>query len=518
MRGYLALVLFTALLVAAMPHGPAPHAQVAAGTATPQPAQFLPFTAKEARLGQVAAGARVGLTAAVYVNPRWAVMQATQPIQYLVLLDVTGSMSWDFNGYGTYDGSNTSPVYTVPNTVRGDVQCDSPDNPNPLNLPYTDRCIGGVNSAWKNQAERRVYTAKQALVRMVNQLGADDSMRIVGFSTAVTGTAQASGAWTSDKNTLITSLLNFGAYNNDPYKTTGGASNAIAMQRARELLTAAPATAPNGQPYRQVIVMLTDSVANVFLDGTLNTARDICANLTFVEALRTADPCQIGATANGKLRPISAMVDIANSIKSDHPNIEIHVVGLAQVAATGLVNVASDPSFYYTASQPPLLGPVLDQIQARYNSAACTVAGGVQWIDTVDATHLPDPVAFPGLSNTVVGFTYIYNINSATPSFTLPIQRDQATNRISFLLPPPDTAQPDAGIAPGNYEMEAYAAYKGDDQVSRAYGYFVNQSSLTQRKRIAFAVTPSGSLGSPGQVIPLDPLFLDLSSSMNICQ
>src|SRR4029079_1376266 len=58
-----------------------------------------------------------GMNGQVYVNPRWKVTQpGAQPVAYNIVLDVSGSMSWDFNGYGTHDRSNTaggSPARTV---------------------------------------------------------------------------------------------------------------------------------------------------------------------------------------------------------------------------------------------------------------------------------------------------------------------------------------------------------------------------------------------------------------------
>src|SRR5256885_11355944 len=47
-----------------------------------------------------------------------------------------------------------------------------------------------------------------------------------------------------------------------------------------------------------------------------------------------------------------------------------------------------------------------------------------------------------------------------------------------------------SGIAPGNYEMEAYIDYKGNDGITRQYDYFINPNSLNEAHRITFALTP----------------------------
>jgi hypothetical protein len=371
--------------------------------------------------------------------------------------------------------------------------------------------MGGVNSAWHVAAERRVYLLRQALANMIDRMNAADSMRIIAFSTGMPGNAEASSGWSADKIMLKTAVATLGGYAGDPYRTSGSASSAIALQKARDLLATAPAMAPSGQPYEQAIIMLTDSVANVFLDGTTNTARDICGNLAEQQALRTADPCQLGATKDGKLRPISAMIEVANSIKAEHPNIALYVVGLAHIDQTGLTQVASDPSLFYAASQPAQLEAVLSDIQSQSSGAICVPAGGYAWVASIDAEHLP---GIPGLSDTVVGYTYIYPVNSATPLFTLPIRRDPTTDRISFRLPPPDASHPDAGIAPGTYEITAYAGYKGNDQISRLYDWLIDPNMVTGASRRIFTITPSG-LGGP--TVALEPLYLDLPPTAQVC-
>ncbi|NOK63509.1 MAG: hypothetical protein GFH27_549371n8 [Chloroflexi bacterium AL-W] len=140
----------------------------------------------------------VGLAGDVLVQPRWATI-VDQPIVYEIILDVSGSMSWDFNGYGTVGGE--------------DYQCENPDNPNPRDLPYNPSCEGGGNSAWKVVEERRIYVAKQAIIALIDQLEQDDLMRVIAFSTGnpVHGDANAKAypadGWSGDQGALEEAVL-----------------------------------------------------------------------------------------------------------------------------------------------------------------------------------------------------------------------------------------------------------------------------------------------------------------------
>ncbi len=463
----------------------------------------------------------LGLIGQVYVNPRWTVTQpAGQPVAYNIVLDVSGSMSWDFNGYGHYDGSNHDNGYTIPNGVKGDVQCESPNNPNPLHLDFTDRCIGGQNSAWGTVSQRRITVAKDAILKLIDRMGPYDTVRVIAFSSGQSGNVTASPAWlnaVSDKAALTTIVTEAGAYGGDNYKTNGATSGPQALDKAAKMFLASNgynSTAGNGLAFKPVVIYLTDGVSNIFMDGTLNKARDICSNLSENEAESTADPCQIGKTSNGTLRPISAMIDVANKMKASMPKLEIYAVGLAQVPDTGLPKVANDSSYYFPASQPGVVDGILSSIQARATSSTCTASGGYKWVNSIPAANTPDSPPAPG--NGVYGLVYIYAVNGGTPiRDPLPIQHDPTSGVLSFSIPPPDPNNPaSTGITPGTYEMEAFIDYKGSDGKTTQYDRFINQSTLHEANRISFTVSSAATLGNS---VPIDPIFLDLPAATHIC-
>jgi von Willebrand factor type A domain len=451
----------------------------------------------------------LGITGQAFLNPRWQLSQGpAQPIAYQIVLDVSGSMSWDFAGHGTVNGTN--------------YQCEinTPGDP----LPY----YGDSNNDeacpqpfdWQNVQERRVYIAKNAIFNFINKMDANDTMRVITYTSTGNpprGVANSPAGWSGNKATLINTVRNAGARNGDPWATTGGTPSAQGLQEARRLLLASngfPAQAPNGQPYKPVVIFFTDGVANFFLDGRVNTARDVCNDMTISRAYTTPYPCQVGYTSNGTARPIYAMIDQANGIKSDNPALSLYVVGLGNVPETGLDRVASDSSMFFLATAPNLVDDILTKINAQVEGSTCTPTGGFQWIDSVDSAHTPSNPPF-NLPSGTFGYVYIYEPNGAVPKYTLPIQNDPASGKLSFSIPPPDPANPSStGITPGTYEMEAYIGYKGGDGVSRQYDWFINQNNLTGANRITFAVTSAATLG---RSVALDPIFLDLKQAARVC-
>jgi hypothetical protein len=460
----------------------------------------------------------LGLSGQVYVNPRWQEpLQPNQPIAYNIVLDVSGSMSYDFNGYGTYSG--------------GDYMCESPTNPNPSSLPYNNSCNGGVNAAWKTQSQRRVYVAKNAIYKFINNMGKYDMMRVVGFSTDQAGNAAPTPSWvvTSDqaaKDALIAKVKCIGSYplsttctDTAAYKSSGGTPGPDALATAATMFQSSKGytpTAGNGKPFRPVLIYLTDGVANVFQsstvggdDGVQNTARDICGSMTANQAINTADPCQLGTTSTGKARPITAMINIANSMKANYPDLAIYTIGLGPVPATGLPRVATSPDMYFSASSGDVVQPILDLIQAQVTGATCAPTGGYSWLNTIDGSHAPTGSPFSGLGTGVYGQVFIYEPGAAMPKYKLPIQLDQSISvdgRLGYSIA--------GGVTPGNYEMEAYVGYRGEDGVTRSYDWFIDPSSLIESHRITVSVTSASTLGAS---VPLPPIFMDLRSDVNVC-
>jgi hypothetical protein len=258
---------------------------------------------------------------------RQVVAQSIQPHAYLMILDVSTSMSWNFAGQGTKNGR--------------DVQCG------PTSDPTLQRQYCGAGAPWRHTHERRIYAAKQAIRLLIDQLDANDTMRLMAFSTKGIST---NSRWTANKRTLRHALLDLGSYQHEPYRTAGEAPSASALFKARQLLAQMPQTAPNGLPYGQpLVIFITDSVANRFLKangGWENRPNDTCPNVPFADDIAS---CQVGYTNSIPPipRPITAMGLQADLLKQ---GATVYAIALAGVDETGLKSVASAPNYPYFSS------------------------------------------------------------------------------------------------------------------------------------------------------------------------
>lgn len=365
-------------------------------------------------------------------------------------------------------------------------------------LPSNDQCQGGFNAAWHSYQERRIYRAKALISKLIDDLAPYDAMRIVAFSTSVGPdhyTALLASGWSFDKTTLHTVLRSAGSFNGDPYRTQGGSTNAQAMQGARIVLNTAPPTAPNGAAYRQVMIVIADGPANVFLSGVTNDARDICANLTINAALSSVE-CQIGySDATKQLRPVSAMIDQASQIKNDHTSLQIYTIS-ADSYKNGLDQVASSPTMYYTSANEINNAAILDSITA-HSAQECSRAGGSQYVDTIDAVHAPE-----SLPDGVYGYVTLYNQGGTTLLKRVPITHDPTSGELGYRF---------GALPPGNYQVSADVSYRGDDGVTRHYDS-LSTDKITFSTRLPFSFVGT----SAGEVI--EPIvYADLAPAVDVC-
>lgn len=436
-----------------------------------------------------------------FIKPRWQSPNVDKPVSYQIVLDVSGSMSLDYFGLGTL---NATHYYNPSKDSTGgaDYWCSdwyNPDAP-PSNNSYTKKfdCQAGANNAvWKKYEERRIYLAKKAIKTLIASMSAQDTMRVISFSTSFGSTgakAYPTSGWSPDKTLLSGAVEQAGMYNNDPYRTSGGTPGADAMKATRDLLKAGnkPKTSPDGRAYKNVIIYLTDGMANVFLGGAGNTARDICSDISPEESKSTAR-CQLDVTSDGKLRPITAMIDQADKMKQENSDLVIYTIGMAGVDEAGLPQVASSPSNFYAANQPGVLDSILLNIKGR-ESAACVESGasGAGYQSKIDSQNKAQFSGTYALPDGVYGYVYLFDDKQQ------PLPGDQYKHAITMdstgLLA---WAMPEGkGLAPGNYIMNAWLGFKGSDGQSRIYSVLENQSTLKQTNNVPFSVSYTNVLGS----------------------
>lgn len=447
----------------------------------------------------------LGIVGEVLLNPAAkGTADTNQPISYQIILDSSGSMSWDFNGYGTY-------------TDGKDYQCENPERPNPLNLSYNPNCRGGPNSAWKNVSERRVYVAKQAIIKFIDKMSDADTMRIIAFTGEGDGKQEAkaypASDWSSDKEMLKKAVLDAGKAYGDPYRTAGLTPGAYAIQQAGQMLSKdAPTTAPDGRTYRRATIYLTDGVANVFLkSGESNIARDVCNNMNYNQALNTVIPCQWGVTSSGVRRPVQEMVYQASIVKKNNVGIQLFTIALAGVDSRGLPMVASDRSMAYEAKSPGVVDQIFSTINERVENASCIPIGSNDYVSQIDAAHTAGSLADPytidakDLADGAHGYVTIYDKTGNTQIMKVPIKTNPETGNLGY------TISADAGLAPGDYIAEAFVNYRStEDDTSRTYNTFVVGTDTSTR--VAFNVSGSSSLGQEQR---MDTMYLNLS--VNVC-
>jgi hypothetical protein len=374
---------------------------------------------------------------------------------------------------------------------------------------------------------------KQALAGpggFIENMKPNDTMRIIAFST---DGINKGPNWSSDKTALKNTVMDAGKYNNDKYLTSGATPGPQAIQAAGQVLSNnPPPSLPGGQEYKHVVIYMTDGVANVFLNGTTNTAKDVCPqyggdNRAINDAWCQYDKEGYKASPKGP-RPISSMIVEAGKIKTKNPNMQLFTIAVAQVNPLGLDEVATSPKYLYLASQAADLYKVLDSI---YDASVgpCAETGASSWIGEMHPNHQADSPPMPALPTGVYGYVYITNDQGQPVNIPwsgpgadprggvmnmVPIVTD-LQNNFQFSIPPAN------GLPSGTYHATGYVNYKahnstptvGGDGQSRQYSRLIENGLPVQN--ITFNVTPSEVLGSS---VVVDPLRLDLNLNVNLCK
>lgn len=455
----------------------------------------------------------LGITGAVYLKPRWGQAQPGQPIAYQIIMDVSGSMSWNFDGQGNLNGSGS---------VR---QCEAYGN------VAAQDCPNGGGDYWKTQNERRVYVLKQAMAGtggFIDSMRASDTMRIITFSTASNGSMKidTGAGWSKDPVALKQAVMDAGKVGTNPYLTSGGTPGPKALQQANTVLQN---SLPTDQDYKPVVIYMTDGVANIFLDGATNKATDICPQYGGDSRALSTPSCQYDPppdyipNASHGMRPITAMIDQANKMKDRYSDLQLFVVALGQVNVLGLDQVASDPDLVFPARSADLVAKVLTQIKAKAEGP-CTEVSYPGFISHIDAAHTAVLPSGPTLPTGVYGYVYLTDNNGAAVNVpwvgpgtdprvqknAIPVMQDGIGENLTYTIPSAN------GLPPGVYRLSGAVYYKAakpeGDGLSRQYDQI--KPGLSDQQYMTFELLPATSLGS---AVVLDPVRLELSDAIKVC-
>lgn len=431
------------------------------------------------------------LTGIVSIRPEYSTNQASRrPIRYVVVLDVSGSMNYSFDGRGK----------------QGDEIRQCGNSPDPERDTQRETCLPNQNWAWEPLEERRIYVAREAishLIGLINIPGNDgynsmfpaDQMRLVTFNQRVNATS----AWSSNKDTLHSVARTIGQ--SGMYTTYGGTNGAAGLYQAAQFLAGDNSvTGADGQvyTYKTVVIFVTDGVSNYFLDpqrpgfdGGINAPgykfppNNVCYSLELARLSETVE-CQINESAggpfvyNGKTydRPITAMVKTAQDLLHANGH-EVHVVALSSLPDAGLrYGVASLPSYYaeaQTLEVDPNTGMnnvdlLFQNIYERVDEVPC-IPHTNPVTGTIEPEHLPD-----GFPDGQIGRAYLYDDTMVV--YETPITVD-ATGWMYYYF---------HQVEPGDYTLRAYVHYRGDDGVVRQYDSFYDYPTDTLTSELPITI------------------------------
>ncbi|MCG8350144.1 MAG: VWA domain-containing protein [Chloroflexales bacterium] len=416
--------------------------------------------------------------------------QRQLPVQYVVVLDTSGSMNFSFDGKGKLPGTNT------------DAQCANSDDPVTNANRLEGGCVPNHTYAWQPQEERRIYVAKDALNLLIDMMNLPanpdyndsrppDQMSIITFNA---GASDAS-SWSDESGELKEAVRKAGMHQDNSYWTaTAGTNGAAGLFRASQLLQSTPDRFEyNGEEfeYKRVIIFITDGVSNQFFDRGNNAtlgagtsdedtypSNHWCRedpNVVENAVCMTNDGGGGTYTIGEKTfdRPITAMGKVSTEFL--HPaGFEVYVVALSGIPAAGLKStVATDEHYYAEATELISSGvennvrDIFRRIHTQIERGDCVVNGaGSEWVNRIFDDNAP-----PGYPK--VGEVFLTNEHGQifpTSIMANANNGEEGYGTLSFSL---------SNLPKGTYNVQAYVRYVHDiDRVVRQYDQIYDGGTL----------------------------------------
>lgn len=426
----------------------------------------------------------VRLTGSVELWPEYQVVANERPpVQYVVILDVSGSMNMDFSGRGKINGRTAQCLEGPPGSP-----------------PPTASCNGSPPYRWTPLEERRNYVAKEAIRLLIEQTnmpgnpGYDptrpiDQMALIWFNHDVP-TGNRFG-FSSDPAALKNAVLRAGMVNNDPYQTQGGTNGTGGLYRAQQLLQSAPTkTNQLGREwiYRRAIIFVTDGVTNIFFNernGNLNGGQSnantypqghLCRTVPNVTDNAECQTTEVGGKYNGMDRPITQMVQRAQQIKSNQSiQTDIYALAISSIPPNGLRDgVATTPRHFYIADTLTRgtdglnnVDRIMLAINAEVEQAPCINGADGEWRGTIPSNHFQ---SVGGLSYPNVGEVILEDFSTGSV-YRAPIVAG-TDGRVRYTF---------EEIPRGTYRLQAYLFYRHPldppTAMPRMYSQLFNGSS-----------------------------------------
>lgn len=434
--------------------------------------------------------------------------QSRRPVQYVVVLDVSGSMSANFDGQCDV-GSGRRPA-------RGWWQCAN----GPAGAPDVEVTGTGQTYYWNNVNERRITVAKRALeslVRSTNMQGnADynpnrpsDQMALVWYTHEVPA---SNSRGFSDNPTTIINNINAAGW--QQYRTQGGTNGAGGLLRGSLLFGGAPRTVTqNGQTweYKRVVIFITDGVSNQLLNRNAtnllagssgqNTypVGHICRHPLVIEMAncQTTDigglTIRSGSIPAGLDRPITQAVQVSRQDLQAN-GVEVFSVALSNVPDTGLRDgIASFPSYFFSAAELQRDGSgrtnvdaIMEAINTQVENGLCEPRADAAWTNVVPEAHFQ---SVAGLIYPNVGEVILTDQSTGT-EYRTPIRADR--ERGGALTYRFDR------LPAGTYRLQPYLFYRHplDPPSVGPRRYSLIYQNDTTASDIVITVAPNTTVGS----------------------
>ncbi|MFV9503189.1 MAG: hypothetical protein AB4911_01350 [Oscillochloridaceae bacterium umkhey_bin13] len=464
-----------------------------------------------------------------------------QPIRYVLVVDVSGSMSANFAGLcDRYNGNPLNPP----------VQCTVSTAPDGITLTNSQVTGTGSQYMWSNVAERRYDIARRSLLELVDVMNFkantavykdapyEDELALITFGGDVTvndkirfntnGTYNMSGPEVFSRNpTGIKAAIN--AKITQQGRGTNGAAGLYA---GYEVLRNAPERKDaNGKPvqFRNVVIFVTDGISNAYFHPDANnysigTNQDRitfplnsrCANAAQTPHMLETAECQlndagardanaditrpfISKTVAGRTvlvsRPMTQMGEVSTEYlkalqSNGKPLAEVFVVALSGATRTGMARVVSnsmDTNFFLVRDGANLT----DVFKDIYNKTANNTCPAVE-LPTAATVGSTEFISVGGLVYPNVGRVWISGTTYQGLSFNnggVPalIKADPANgNRLFYRFA--------ENVPPGEYTLTAELFYRFPEDVFtgvRRYNMFGESSGMQVTVSTS---TPAGSL------------------------
>lgn len=428
------------------------------------------------------------------------------PLQMLIVLDSSGSMGYNFEGYA-YKGSQK-------------LKCQGSDSVD----------CGGQNVRWNVASERRINIAVKILKEMIlTKLDpTKDQVRIITYSNSygeygvnrvppadqvLDGlTTVVPGTWTSDAAVLSAALDNA----TDENLVQGETPSGTALARALQVYNSSDPNIPGtNTPKKRAVILLTDGYANVTNTGMWYPCPTTDANS------RPYDPDSISCLSSNPTSPkldsqtdypINAMNKEGNALNAlikgeENGNGLISAVAMGPTSGgigETLLRIATTKSVA-VANNETELREKLDAIFDSVISQPCS--DGVLYKKTtiIESSSLPSGTAEYDqiFSQGIVG--YIKLSSPTTTIDNIPIKWDASTKRLTYRA---------EEIPPGEYSMSYWVAYRGPDGVvlvyraATTYNNPDTKATLTQN----VSLLPGTNLGAT-----VFNIIMDLEDNIDVC-